>query len=508
MSIMLRRFKLSPSRQVILFIGSFCLGIFIGAGLSFRNEILVLAEGAAGLFLVGFLFWKTKPVRILSFVLALGVLGFVFSNFYRTKIGGESFDFAQDKMGKAILGEVVSDPEKRLKDQRMVLKISTPQELKNRRVWLVASYDKELFFGDQVQAEGKISFPQKIDKFDYPNFLLARHKTALLLEARQIEILQRDQGSKVLATLFKVKRGFKETIEKAVKEPESSLLVGLIIGGQPDMPETLKDKFNRTGTSHILAVSGYNLAIISVVLFRWLRRLSFRLAIWLTSFMILAFMLITGLEPGVVRAGILTYFYFLGKVLGRPVTPIILLFWVGCLMLLFNPLSIRFDPSFSLSFLAVLGLFYLTPLFEKWFSKLRPWPKLLPEIKEATTATFGAITATLPLILVLFGRVSLIAPFANLLVVPLVPVLMLLGFLIGGLGLILGGLGAALGLLGFGLGHLILTIIDWLSRLPFASVSLPASLNWLLYIGVLFLIVIGWMIIKVKTQKAKVKGAS
>ncbi len=209
-----------------------------------------------------------------------------------------------------------------------------------------------------------------------------------------------------------------------VPEPESSLLAGILWGERSGIPPSLQDSFRRAGVSHILAVSGFNITTITALFFSWLLFLGFRRqrASLLVILLIICFVLFSGGEASVIRAGIMGGLVIMARLLGRLAQPLnmLLLAAVGILLIAPNLLA---DLGFQLSFLAMIGLVYLTPLLVKQF-------KLIPQIlnlRQVVAETMAASFATLPVLLLRTAGISLIAPLANLLIVPAIPFIMLGG---------------------------------------------------------------------------------
>ncbi|MDD5470285.1 MAG: ComEC/Rec2 family competence protein, partial [Candidatus Peribacteraceae bacterium] len=137
-----------------------------------------------------------------------------------------------------------------------------------------------------------------------------------------------------------------------------------------------------------------------------------------------------------------------------------------------------YDAGFQLSFLAVLGLTECAPLLERWFTRV---PQVLG-MRESLQMTCAAQLAAVPLIIFLFGRLSLIAPIANVLVAPFIPLAMLFGFLGTMVSFAAFFPGQLIAYLGWGCLEWIVHVSGALAQLPFASVSTP-SINVFLIAG-------------------------
>src|SRR3989344_8670225 len=168
----------------------------------------------------------------------------------------------------------------------------------------------------------------------------------------------------------------------------------------------------------------------------------------------------------------------LAQTFGRATRMRNILVIVCLIMLLFNPKVLIWDAGFQLSFLATIGLIYFVPILKKYMMWL---PKIFT-IRESLTTTLSAIVLTTPLILFQFGRFSLLAPLANLLILPVIPVNMAVGFLAVVLGLIWLPLGQAIGYISWVILTYVLKLTEILGNLPWASVPVP-SLHWLVMVS-------------------------
>lgn len=213
-------------------------------------------------------------------------------------------------------------------------------------------------------------------------------------------------------------------IEHSLPYAHSQLLGGILIGAKQSMPYELKNTFNVTGLSHIVAVSGYNITIIIALLHALCA--SFRIRqtarVGIVILSIIAFTLLAGGSAATVRASLMGALAVLAMMAGRRVRMHALILLAAASMLFINPLLL-FDIGFQLSFAAMLGLVYVSPFFDAAFTRYHDWLGL----KSILIQTLGAVSATAPLIAWHFSNLSLIAPLANLIVLPAVPLAMVFG---------------------------------------------------------------------------------
>jgi competence protein ComEC len=262
----------------------------------------------------------------------------------------------------------------------------------------------------------------------------------------------------------------------------------MILGDKRQIADDLKEKLNLTGLRHITAISGLHVTVLSSLLMTILIGIGFwrQQAFYLAIIFITIFILMTGLQPSAIRAGMMAGFFLLAQYLGRENTSSRTIFLVAALMLAKNPLLLRFDLGFQLSFLAMLGIIYFSPIFQAWFTKI---PNRF-QLKNILSMTLAAQTFTLPILISNFGYISLIAPLTNILIVPWLYWIMLFGFIFAFLGTIWQTLGWIFSWPVWFLLTYLIKVVDLFSKLPFASYSLKISWPWLL----IFYIILGLLI--------------
>lgn len=328
-------------------------------------------------------------------------------------------EFSPDGGDVSVLGVICEEVDKR----RSSIKITVCTEETYGKILVTLPKYPNYEYGDKVQLKGNLQAPENFEDFSYQNYL-ARYDIYSVMYFPEISVISKNHGSLFFHFLFKVKVFFESRIEIIFPEPHSSLLAGLILGSRRGIPEDLMEKFNAVGLTHIIAISGYNVTIVIAAisgLFRFLRR---KLRIIFSVLAILIFVFLVGCSASVVRAAIMGILALFAVWVGRKSEVGISLLFAAFLMTLFNPKILVYDISFQLSFAATIGLIYISPFLERVFKKV---PSFFA-VKESLVMTLSAQAATIPLILLYFGRFSLIAPLANVLVLPLVPFAMFLGF--------------------------------------------------------------------------------
>jgi competence protein ComEC len=235
--------------------------------------------------------------------------------------------------------------------------------------------------------------------------------------------LQRSGGGQSLINDFT--RKFNAGMQTALPEPMASFGLGLLIGQRSTLPKDITSALTAVGLVHIVAVSGYNLTILVRGVGR-LRLGSKYQKLLLSLALIVSFVLVTGFSASIVRAALVSVLSLWAWYYGRRIKPSVLIAFAAAVTGLINPFYVWGDLGWYLSFLAFFGVLVIAPIIAvRLFA--RP-PKLLSMV---LIETLSAELMTLPLILMAFSQLSIVALVANLLIVPLVPLAMLLAAIAG-----------------------------------------------------------------------------
>jgi len=290
--------------------------------------------------------------------------------------------------------------------------------------------------------------------------------------ADSIRVVRNRAAPAYLTWLHDLRSCLTRAVNRALPSPEAPLLSGILLGSRSEMPESLVESFRRTGTSHIVAVSGYNVTIVVALIAAAFSRLPLRrnLTSTLTLLGIVSFVILTGASASVVRAGIMGGLVVLAQAVGRVGNPMHALVLSATGMVVASP-AIAADVGFQLSVAATFGLIGLADAVIGW---LRWMPDRFG-IRTSFGTTLAAIIATEPMIVFTFGRTSLIAPFVNLLVLPLIPVAMALGFGLAMVEILIPTFSPLVGWAAWLPLTLVVRIVDWASGFSFASVGVSTT---------------------------------
>ncbi len=456
----------------------FLLGVFLASFFQIEKYIiLVLAVSAIIIFVINYKNRKAVVASAAILFLALGV--------WRTNISFEAArnNLAGSKIGPVeFMGIVTKEPETDEKYQKVII-----EDNAKNKILINSDIYPQYQYGDELKVKCDLQEPKNFEdsNFDYQMYL-AKDGIYRICNKPQITAIASNKGNKFYTAILAAKNKFEEKISAIFPDPEGAYLKGLILGGGKRMTKDLNDAFSKTGTTHTVAVSGYNVTIVAAFLM-WL---GIALGLWrqqVFSFALIGivlFVLMTGAPSSAVRAGIMGGLVIWAMKEGRLANSTNAIILAAAIMLAINPLLLRYDAGFQLSFLATLGIVWLYPLFEKkiWGSGI---------LKETILLSVAAQIFVLPILLNSFEKLSIVSPLANLLILPAIPYIMLGGFAAGIAGFIFVPLGTLMGFIPYLLLKIELFTVAWLGNLPWAALEIK-NFGWvymiIYYAGLLALL--------------------
>lgn len=284
--------------------------------------------------------------------------------------------------------------------------------------------------------------------------------------------------------VVKIKDWFAANIDYSIGGAESKLGLAYMLGIKESLPSDLNNMLKAVGLAHIVVASGTHLGILVGIVQKTFGRISRRVGLIATIIFVMFFMLLVGLTPSILRAGIVTMLSVSMWYVGRKFAPWRIILIAATITLLINPEFIT-NLGWLLSFASFIGVMVLAPRIQ-WFFYGRDKPNF---VARTIITTVAATLATLPLTIFYFGSFSLLAIFANLLILPTLPYAMGLTFLSGLpiIGLPFGALAKLL--LGVHIG-----IVNFLAEQNYFIVKIGERSTWvfLFYVLVLPLLIIKW----------------
>ncbi|HEY4498311.1 MAG TPA: ComEC/Rec2 family competence protein [Candidatus Paceibacterota bacterium] len=251
----------------------------------------------------------------------------------------------------------------------------------------------------------------------------------------EVRVIDQNQGNLIKSSLFKLKEKLVSNINSVLSQEKAALLSGLLFGERSEFTNEFEEALQKSGTTHIVALSGYNIAIIGTTLAGVLAGIiGRRKAFYFSVATIPAFVLMTGAQSSAVRAGIMGLILLLAQNQSRIYSFRNAIALTALAMLLLNPGLLRFDLGFQLSFAATIGIVYLYPRFKNWIRFFQKNGRL--NWRTTFLQTLSAQLAVSPILLTSFGYISGTALAANLFVLEAIPLTMFFGFITAALGLI------------------------------------------------------------------------
>lgn len=356
-------------------------------------------------------------------------------------------------------------------------------------------------YGATLEVSGDLSAPLALGNPGYAAYL-ERHGVRSVMEFPRVDVVETGGGSPISRFLIGLKDKSRTVIATALPEPQAALLTGILLGDDSGMPRTLSDDFRETGMTHIIAISGFNIAVI-IALLDSMTAPFFprRLAAVMIMVLVGLYTILVGAGASVVRAALMGVSYLVGlRLLGRSTLAIAGLFTAAFLMTLARPDAL-WDVGFQLSFAATLGLMlYAGPwtrrLDRQAAAILEPQvrSRVVKLMSEVLIVTLAAQVLTLPLLLFHFGRLSLTSLPANILILPVQPAVMATGGLALLSGLVMPAAGQVAGWIAWLFLTYTISVISLLAQIPAASVPLPLSAQGLVFV---YLIIAGITILPV-----------
>jgi competence protein ComEC len=301
-------------------------------------------------------------------------------------------------------------------------------------------------YGDTIKAVGVMKYPENFmtdtdREFDYVNYLKV-HDIYGLMKVSTSEIISQHNKSLFIEKLFLIKKYFVDTVKNLFPKSEAGLFAGISIGEKSLLPKDILADFQIAGLTHMIVLSGYNITIIAMSTITLLAYsgLGYRARRVGAMLIIPVFLVMTGLGASSVRAGCMSMILFLLQITTRPAHHLRIIFYTAVIMIFANPRILLRDPSFHMSFLAFIGLVYVTPIMSKFFNG----DEESFFLKKLFIETFSVQVFVMPYIIWMNGRVSLLLLVSNILTVPLVPIIMGTGFVVTLLAMVTYPLGAML----------------------------------------------------------------
>ena len=474
-------------------------GIYLSSKIALPWGIIFI--GFLPLCLIPFLLQYKKHLLLAGFCLFALLGGCIRFQSSLPVINEQHLQFYNDKGTVEIEGIVCNEPESR--NTASILRFSASEiqiddakrDISGKALIHVPRY-YTYHYGDILKVTGKLETPPQFDDFDYKGYL-ARQGIYSVINYPEIETLDTGRGFKPLAWIYSLRNRLSQSMSLALPEPQASLAQGILLGLRGNIPYSLNQAFSRTGTAHVLAISGINITIVIGMLLAagiWIFGKRYSIYIWLALIAIWLYALVTGMHPPVVRGAVMGSMFLLAEYLGRQRSASTALAFAAAVMVGIEP-QVLWDASFQLSFLAMAGLIFISPYLQAWgrkgvtaaVGKEGTAASLCNFVADSFAVTLAAILATWPVIAYYFDVVSFVGLPATFFALLALPGIIITSALVAGAGLLAPFLAQALGWIAWLFLSYFILVIQAFDALPFSSAKLSSIHIWQIWIYYAFL---------------------
>jgi competence protein ComEC len=410
-------------------------------------------------------------------------------------VGLGTLAYYNDREGSVTVeGLLVKPPDMRDTYTNLVVEVDRLQVAESQpfvpvrgRLLAVVQPAERWHYGDRLALSGRLETPSETELFSYRAYL-ARQEILSVLSRAEASLLLEGQGNPLLAGIYALKERAHAILYRIFPDPEASLLAGILLGEEKGIPAHVQTAFKDTGTSHIIAISGFNMTIIAGLFAgSFGRLLGPRKGALAAVLGIGLYTILVGANAAVVRAAIMGGLSIFARQVGRRQHGLNTLAFTAAVMALFNP-QVLWDIGFQLSVAATLGLvLYAEPLsqaFKRVASRYIPQEtaeRLARPVGEYFLFTLAAQLLTLPLLAYHFRSISLVALIANPVILPAQPPVMVLSGIAVILGLVYQPLGQLAGYLALPFVTYTIRVVEFFARIPqgvfyLGEVALPLIL--------------------------------
>jgi len=408
----------------------FIVGVwFFGLGMSLKIVAVLMAT----IFLLGifyFILKNRKEVFWISFLSAFVFVGYFYSFWYDR---GSSYNLEVKNIGEQeVSGEIISNPKISSSAISFIIKNAI-----NQRIYVVLKPTLDFEYGDIFVGKGEVEKLNEEDKFLAKDWVVGK-----MVYPKEFNLEKnKGQGLALMRSLYSFEKNFGLILSRLYPNNEGALAVGMLLGQQvAGFSKEFVANMKTSGTTHITALSGYNITVVVLVVSLCLgffipRKYNF----YVTMFFVFLFVIMTGASASVVRAALMGFLILLAQKESRIYSFRNGVVVVAFLMVLLNPRVLVFDIGFILSFVALFGIAFISPIIESLGIKIFE-SDIIENIWKVFCQTMGAQIAVLPILSFYFGQFSWVGVVSNVLILLFVPMAMALAFLLGLVGMVWFGL--------------------------------------------------------------------
>jgi len=335
------------------------------------------------------------------------------------------------ELPEALSGQVVSvsgaiddDPVDRKGTRRLTVRLdhiltSAGAIASDLRIEIALYGTTPVHYGDLVLLTGELQAPPRFDQFDYRAFLAEQGIAAVMPSARLVRVTSHT-GDPLHTALFGLRHAVVNAVDRGLPEPQAALLLGVVFGYRAALPRLLEQQMIASGLIHIVVISGLKVSLLARIMHQAIGRLAPGAAPLIAAGAMIGYALLAGASAAALRAAAMGVLVVVAGRLRRDSHVFVSLALTGAIMLGLKP-GLAHDVSFQLSFAGTAGIAAMT---DSIAARLGWLPTIL---RDPFAATIAAEAATWPLMLANFHQLSIVAPAANALVLPLLPAIMVLG---------------------------------------------------------------------------------
>ncbi|MBI5143994.1 MAG: DNA internalization-related competence protein ComEC/Rec2 [Candidatus Omnitrophica bacterium] len=444
---------MNPKRPIVYLAIPLCLGIFTAT--LFKIPLVYPFILSSSLLILALSFLKKNIVSHVTLYLAIFFLGvFLFKNSDILEADHISRFTPEDEKKVFLRGAVVDDPiisTPFYKSEKTAFVLNA-HSFKEDSVWKRATglvkvdvyrntmRKGNLGFGDEVILEGLISRPNSLrnpGQFDYSKYLEIKniHSVLKVKDGSFIKPVGIASSNPVKKAAYNIRHRIRNSIDEYFNAPFNGFLKAILIGDRSTLKTALKEDFVKTGTVHILAISGLHVGLIAgLFLFLFgLLRIPLKPKLALTAVLVIFYSFIAGSSPPIVRSAIMFSIFVLGYLLNREADILNSLAAAMFLILLWNPKEL-FDPSFQLSFASIASIVIFAPKIDGIFGLNAPMRyssvgRIRAYLLKSVSVSIAAWLGVWPLIAFYFNIISPVAIIANIIAIPALFVMMAVSFL-------------------------------------------------------------------------------
>jgi competence protein ComEC len=422
--------KLPAFWSAILFIS----GIWIGRKIVLPDLLIFLMALALFSFAVALYLARNRRWAWVAIALCLFIAGLFRINLDLANPPGNDISHFNDLNERiTLIGEIVREPDLHPDKTNLIVRADTlyyrdtPIPVSGLVIVKLKYLSLEFNYADYIMVSGFLSTPTSARNpgaFDYRKYLATKKVKSFISIGKtgNVRLLFAQSGNPLLRKIvIPLRKYILAAFNRSLDHPQSALIAGFLIGETRFIPPDIFQNFRDTGTLHLLAVSGSNVALVigTVAFFLTLMRVPIKIRYIISLLVILLFCNLSYNQPSVVRASVMISFYLVGKLAYRNVNYINIISMSALVILMFEPVML-WDVGFQLSFASAFGLICFLPLvFKKLSFAGGRIGKALNWMLMIFLASLVAQLAVAPILAYSFNTIPLVGIISNLVVVPL-----------------------------------------------------------------------------------------